>query len=100
MRNDRSAPPRVSQAPTVALPGFDGSEPAEIIERYLDEVRRMIPAERLQHAAALSQEILDIAFRGFQAANQHLSTADLTVEFARITWGDQVAAMHAAALTR
>ncbi len=80
------------------LPGFDGSEPPEVVERYLTEVRRVSPADRFRYCALLSGDVLRMSFEGFRTANHHLSPHQLMVEFARATWGDDVADLYVAAL--
>ena len=84
----------------VTLPGFDGSEPSEVVEMYLDQIRLRSPAERLEQCLMLSGEILELAHRGFREANEELDRDGLAIEFARLTWGDAIAGLYADALRR
>jgi hypothetical protein len=84
----------------VTLPGFDGSEPSEVVEMYLDQIRLRSPAERLEQCLMLSGEILELAHRGFREANEELDSDGLAIEFARLTWGDAIAGLYADALRR
>jgi hypothetical protein len=84
----------------VTLPGFDGSEPAEVVEMYLDQIRLRSPVERLEQCLMLSGETLELAHRGSREANEDLDIGGLAIEFARLTWGDAIASLCADVLQR
>ena len=82
----------------MTLPGVDRSEPPEEVEIYIDQSRRVSPAERLERCLVLSGELLELAHHGFRAANDNLDSDELAIEFARLTWGDAVAGLYSDAL--